>query len=124
MNYYNEWYKVTTIDDNACLNKKALKTLKLSNNIRSIGSRAFKNCVNLSGVTISKNVRRINKEAFYNCKKMVSLKIISMYLNKKNVGANAFKKTKIKKVNVPKKKKKAYKALLRTRGVSRKAKYK
>ena len=124
VNYYNEWYKVTTIDDNACLNKKTLKTLKLSNNIRSIGSRAFKNCVNLSGVTISKNVNRINKEAFYNCKKMVSLKILSMYLNKKNVGANAFKKTKIKKVNVPKKKKKAYKALLRSRGVSRKAKYK
>ena len=98
--------------------------MKLSNNIRSIGSSAFKNCVNLSGVTISKNVSRINKESFYNCKKMVSLKILSMHLNKKNVGANAFKKTKIKKVNVPKKKKKAYKALLRSRGVSRKAKYK
>lgn len=71
----------------------------------------------------------LNAKAFYNCKKLTSITIKTTKLTTKNVGKKAFTKTgssnyKKLTVKVPKKKLKAYKTMLKKRGLSSKAKVK
>ncbi len=95
-------YKVTAIDKNACKNNKYIKKVTIGNNVTKIGAKAF-----------------------YGCKKLKKLTIKSTKLTTKKVGKKAFGKTAKKMtVKVPKKKVKAYKTMLKKRGISKKAKIK
>lgn len=94
------------------------------NGIVKIGHRAFANCISLSKITIPRSVRSIGKQAFCNCKKLKSVTIKTSTLSGKTVGSKAFAGTyKKPTVKVPAKQMKAYKKLLKVRGMSSKAVY-
>ncbi|MBQ8198875.1 MAG: leucine-rich repeat protein, partial [Lachnospiraceae bacterium] len=65
----------------------------------------------------------IGANAFSGCKKLKNITIKTTKLKTKKVGANAFKNIKSNAtIKVPKKKVKAYKSMLKKKGVSTKAK--
>lgn len=91
-------YKVTEVSKNAFKNNKKVTTVKLGSNIATIGVSAFKGCKKLKTITISsKKLNTVGKQAF------------------SGICAKA-------KVKVPAGKKKAYKQLLKGKGLSKKAK--
>ncbi|MCR5418976.1 MAG: leucine-rich repeat domain-containing protein [Lachnospiraceae bacterium] len=68
---------------------------------------------------VGSTVTEIGKEAFFGCKNLKTVKIRTKKLKNKNVGKNAFKKLNAKvKISVPKGKLKAYRKLLKARGVT------
>ena len=84
---------------------------------------ATKNNKKITKVTIGSNVKSVGKEAFSGCKKLKSIIIKTTKLTNKSVGSKAFSGTNKKvKVKVPAKKLKAYKKLLKAKGISTKAK--
>ena len=116
---------VTTIGNNAFYGCKKLNKITGGNDIAKIGEKAFANCGSLSSVTIAGSVRSIGKQAFYNCKKLKSIVVNTVALTDKNIGAKAFSGIYAKPtVKVPAKQLKAYQKLLRSKGMSSKAKYK
>ena len=145
-------YDVTAIADNAFKNNKKLKKVIISSKVLTIGNAAFSGCKKLSAVTMGANVKTIGKNAFYNCtalkkivlpktvinvgskafygcKKLLNITIKSTKLTTKNVGSKAFTKagsSNYKKMvlKVPKSKLKAYKKMLKKRGVHSRAKIK
>lgn len=141
-------YTVTSIAKNAFKNNKKIKTIIIGNNVKTIGDNAFSGCSNLQSVTIGKNVTtikskafykctklkaitipskvsKIGKQAFYGCKKLRSVTIKTAKLKSSNVGSKAFKGIYSKAtIKVPKKKLSAYKRMLKSKGVSSKAKIK
>lgn len=143
-----ETYKVTAIADNAFNGSKKLKNVKLSANIKTIGKNAFKNCRKLKKLTMGKNVAtigsnafsgcaslksitipskttKIGENSFANCKKVKKLVIKSKKLSGKNIGKKAFKGIPGKAVaDVPNNKIKAYKKLLRSKGLNAKCRIK
>lgn len=60
---------VITIEDSAFENSPCIEELKITSKLRSIGSKAFCNCMKLRHIEIPKNsnLRSIGSEAFYNC---------------------------------------------------------
>ena len=115
---------VTVIGTNAFYGCKKLSKVGGSNGIVKIGHRAFANCISLSKITIPGSVRSIGKQAFCNCKKLRSITINTSTLSGKTVGSKAFAGTyKKPTVKVPAKQMKAYKKLLKARGMSSKAVY-
>ena len=116
---------VMIIGNNAFYGCKKLNKITGGNSIAKIGEKAFANCGSLSSVTIAGSVRSIGKQAFYNCKKLKSIVVNTVALTDKNIGAKAFTGTYAKPtVKVPAKQLKAYQKLLRSKGMSSKAKYK
>ncbi len=120
---------VKTISKNAFSGCKKLTTVKMGGNVTTIGANAFYNCTALKSITIPKNVKEIGAKAFYNCKKLTKITINTTKLTKSKVGKKAFTKAgsnnyKKLTVKVPKKKKNAYKTMLKSRGLSSKAKVK
>lgn len=114
---------VTVIAKNAFANKAKLTTVVIGNKVTTVGNGAFSGCKALKKVTIGSGVTSIGSKAFYKDKKLVSVTIKSTKLTKSKVGASAFAKTSSKaKVKVPKAKKTAYKKILRSKGLSKKAK--
>nr|MCR5542581.1 leucine-rich repeat domain-containing protein [Eubacterium sp.] len=76
-------------------------------------------------VIIPKTVKKIGKEAFSGCKKLRTLTIKTTKLKKKTIGKNAVKNINKKaKVKVPKSKKKAYRKILKKKGLPKTAKIK
>ena len=117
--------KVKSIGTNAFYGCKELKSVTIGKNVTTIGDKAFYNCAKLAAITIPSKVNKIGKQAFYKCSKLKKITIKSTRLTKKNVGSKAFGKVYSKvNVKVPKKKVKAYKSLLKSKGISRKAKIK
>ena len=115
---------VTVIGTNAFYGCKKLSKVSGGNGIVKIGHRAFANCISLSKITIPGSVRSIGKQAFCNCKKLSSITIKTSTLSGKTVGSKAFAGTyKKPTVKVPAKQLKAYKKLLKARGMSSKAVY-
>ena len=115
---------VTVIGTNAFYGCKKLSKVSGGNGIIKIGHRTFANCVSLSRIIISGTVRSIGKQAFCNCKKLRSITIKTSTLSGKTVGSKAFAGTyKKPTVKVPAKQLKAYKKLLKARGMSSKAVY-
>ncbi len=115
---------VTVIGTNAFYGCKKLSKVSGGNGIVKIGHRAFANCISLSKITIPGSVRSIGKQAFCNCKKLSSITIKTSTLSGKTVGSKAFAGTyKKPTVKVPAKQMKAYKKLLKARGMSSKAVY-
>jgi hypothetical protein len=97
-------YKVTSIADNAFQNNKTVKKVTIGSNIQSIGKNVFKGCKNLKTITIK-----------------------SKKLTAKNISKSAFKgipNSKKVTVKVPKSKYKAYKKLLKKKGLGSKVKIK
>ena len=139
---------LSSIPDNAFNGCKSLKTITIPASAAEIGDSAFRNCIKLKtvtmkgkekmvniddgafygckvlkSITIPESVKRIGDSAFYNCRKLSSITIRSKKLTKKNTGDDAFKNVpKNTKVKVPKAKYKAYKKLLKTKGLSKSAK--
>ena len=115
---------VTVIGTNAFYGCKKLSKVNGGNGIVKIGHRAFANCSSLSKITIPGSVRSVGKQAFCNCKKLRSITIKTSTLSGKTVGSKAFAGTyKKPTVKVPAKQLKAYKKLLKARGMSSKAVY-
>ena len=124
-------YKVTgknTVEYVKATSKKASRTIpstvKLKGircQVTSIAPKAFKGDTKIKTVVIPSTVRKIGKEAFAKCKNLKKITIKTAYLSSKKVGANAFKGIHAKAtIKVPKKQKKAYKKLLKARGVGKK----
>ncbi len=116
-----ETYKVTAIGKNAFKGNKKLESVKIGANVEKIEASAFNKCTKLKKVKIPRKVKTIQKMAFAGCKNLKSITIQT----KKTVGAKAFKgvnKNAI--VKTPKGKAKAYTKLLRSKGLSKKAKVK
>lgn len=91
-------YKVTEVSGNAFKNNKKVTTVKLGSNIITIGVSAFQGCKKLKTITVSsKKLKIVGKKAF----------------------SGIYTKAKVK---VPSGKKKAYKKLLKGKGLSKKAK--
>ena len=93
--------------------------------VTGIAANAFKNYKKLKKVTIGANIRNIGKRAFYRCSNLKTVKMKTSKLVNSQVGKQAFKGIYKKAViKVPKKQLKAYKKLLKTRGVGKKVKIK
>lgn len=127
--YAGRTYQVTEIKKTAFKNCKKLKTAKIEGNVQTIGTQAFQGCTTLKKVVIGTKVKKIESKAFYGCSKLTSLTVKTTKLTTKTVGSKAFTKagsSNYKKltIKVPKKKLKAYKTLLKKKGVSSKAKIK
>ena len=92
--------------------------------VTKIAVGAFSKCTKLKNVTIGKNVKTIGAKAFFKCKNLKKLVINSTKLSGKNVGKMAFKGTSSKiTITIPTGKNTSYQELLRTKGISKKAKY-
>lgn len=140
--------KVTGISANAFKNNASLKSITIGNNVITIGTnafygckklnkvsggaciikvgnKAFANCGSLSSITIPATARSIGRQAFYNCKRLRTIIVKTSTLSSKNIGSKAFAGTyKKPTVKVPAKQMKAYKKLLKSKGMSSKAVYK
>ena len=115
---------VTVIGTNAFYGCKKLSKVNGGDGIVKIGHRAFANCSSLNKITIPGSVTSIGKQAFCNCKKLRSITIKTSTLSGETVGSKAFAGTyKKPTVKVPAKQVKAYKKLLKARGMSSKTVY-
>ena len=93
--------------------------------VTSIASKAFYNCKKLKTVTIGKNIKKIGEKAFYGCQSLKTMNIKTTKLTEKNIGKKAFSKVNKKvTVKVPSKKLKLYQKIFKSKGLSKKAKYK
>ena len=141
-------YKVTSVADSAFKSNENVEQVTIGTNVKTIGRNAFSGCKNLEEVTLSKNVtkiedkafykctklkkitlpskvNKIGKQAFYGCKNLKNITIKTTKLTSNKVGSKAFKNISSKAtIKVPKSKLKAYKKLLKAKGVSSKAKIK
>ena len=107
-----------TIPSSIKLNGKRYK-------VTGIAANAFKNCKKLKKITIGINVNNIGKKAFYGCSNLKTIKIKTSKLVNRRIGKQAFKGINKKAViKVPRKQLKAYKKLLKTKGIGRKVKIK
>ena len=98
-----------------------IKANKKTYKVTEIAANAFKNCKKLKSVTIGKNIKKIGAQAFYKCKKVKTLKIQTTSLTLKRIGKNAFRGiSKKAKLKLPMSKKKAYKKLLKKKGLGKK----
>ncbi len=87
--------------------------------VTQIAANAFKNCKKLRKFTIGKYIQKIGKNAFFGCRNLKTIKFKTTLLSKKRVDKNAFKGIHKKaKCKVPKKKRKAYRKMLKARGVT------
>ncbi len=80
-------YKVTNVANNAFKNCDSLKSIKVSNSCKTIGTNAFAGCNNLSKVNLGNCVNTVSKNAFANCG---NLNKINCANNIKNLGSNCF----------------------------------
>lgn len=116
---------ILTIGTSAFNGCSKLKSVKFGKNVTTIGDKTFYKCTALAKVIIPARVEKIGKKAFYRCKKLSSITIKTTKLTNKRVGASAFKRTAVKiRVKTPKGKVKTYQKLLRSKGLSKKAKVK
>jgi hypothetical protein len=91
--------------------------------VTSIENGAFKNNKKITSIVIGKNVTSIGKEAFKGCSKLKTITVKSTKIKK--VGRNALKGIeKNATIKVPKKKKTAYKKLLKGKGQKKSVKIK
>lgn len=97
----------------------------VSYQVTSIAAKAFKANKKIRSIVIPSTVRKIGKQAFLNCKNLKKITLKTSYLSKKAIGAKAFKGIHKKAtIKVPKKQKKAYQKLLKSKGVGKKVKIK
>ena len=108
-------FKVTAISSNAFKKNKKITTVKIGDNVKTIGAGAFENCQKLNKVTVGKGTAESGKNAFKNCKKLGNITIKSTKLNK--VGTNALRNIKSNaRIKVPARKLSAYQKLFQNKG--------
>jgi hypothetical protein len=119
---YDEYdFKVVSIGKKAFSGCKKLKTVSIGKYVESIGVQAFFECTSIKKITIPGKVSKLGAQAFAKCKNLTQITIKSTLLKEKNIGKQVF--TGINKkavVNVPAKKKTAYKKWLKKKGLSKK----
>ena len=116
---------VATVGKYAFLNCKAMTKLPSFGKLKTVGVSAFQGCKALTKITLNKYVKTIGAKAFYKCAKLKSIVIKTTKLTSKTVGGSAFKGVYKKAVvKVPAKKLKAYKTLLKKKGLPKTAKVK
>lgn len=118
---------VKTIGKYAFSGCKKLKTIIIGKDVTSIGNYAFRNCSSLTKVTLTEKTTKLGSSIFRGCTKLKSIVIKSKSLTKKSVAktisSKAFTGVSSKvKITVPKGKTKAYRSLLRKKGLSKKVK--
>ena len=62
--------EINKIEDNEYLGRKDLKDFEIVDTVTSIGSCAFKDCINLSNIKMSNNITEIGEFAFSGCQKL------------------------------------------------------
>lgn len=116
---------VKSIGANAFSGCSKLVTVSMGANVTDIGDKAFYKCTALTKITIPSKVTKIGKQAFYGCKKLKTITIKTTKMSSSKVGSKAFKGIYAKAtIKVPKSKLSSYKKLLKSKGVSSKAKIK
>ena len=106
--------KDITIPDTITINGEIYKVMKIADN-------AFKGNKAVTTITIGRNVKSIGKNVFKGCKRLKTIIIKSKKLTTKTVSKKAFKGISKKVViKVPKKKLVTYKKLLKKKGLSSK----
>jgi endoglucanase len=113
--------KVKTIGSSAFYGCKKLKTVtfKSGSKLTTISASAFAKCTALTKITIPAKVSKIGSKAFYGCTKLKTVTIKTKKLTTKKVGKNAFAKINSKAtVKVPASKLKAYKKILKKKGIT------
>ena len=71
-NEFQYFTSVKTVPD-SYFSTIGLREITFPNSITTIGSSAFKGCVNLTAVVMNEGVKTINREAFSGCTKMTSI---------------------------------------------------
>lgn len=116
---------ITAIGNSAFYGASKLKSVTIGANVTSIGDKAFYKCTALTKIVIPAKVNKIGKMAFYGCKNLKNITIKTKKLTTKKVGSKAFKGIHKKAViKVPKSKLKAYKTMLKKRGIGKSVKVK
>ena len=82
-------YKVTKIAKNAMKNNDTVTTVKIGNNVKTIGKGAFAGCSALKKAVMGKNVTKIAANAFKGDKSLKSIKINSSSLKPSGIGKNS-----------------------------------
>ena len=85
-------FKVTSVKKNALKNNTKLKTIKIGNNVKTIGDYAFYGCKNVTKLTLGKNVETIGCFAFANC---IKLSAVTLPKALKTIKKSAFKGCKV-----------------------------
>lgn len=105
-------FKVTSISSHAFKNCKKLKSVKIGDNVSKINKYAFMGCGRLQSITIGKGLTHVGSKAFYKDKSLKKITIKSTKLKK--VYGKAFSGISKKAViDVPNKKVKTYKKILK-----------
>ena len=108
-------FQVTEISKGAFKNNRRLKSVKIGDKVKKIRAYAFSGCRNLKRAAIGKGLVSIEKRAFYGDKKLKNMTIQS--LKWKKVGKNALKGIHKKAaLNVPGRRVKQYRTLLKRAG--------
>lgn len=68
-----KFYTVVMINDLALRDCINLKTIKISNNMHTIGSNAFINCTSLEAINLPNSITNIYKGAFQNCTSLTTI---------------------------------------------------
>lgn len=102
---------------------KTKDSTEITYKVTSKADKAFKNRKKVTCIIIGKDVTKIRKNAFAGCKNLKKIIIKTKKLTKKSVAKGAFRGVGKKVVvKVPKSKFRAYKKLLRARGLNKKIK--
>ena len=111
-------FKVTAIADKAFKGCENLTKVTIKQNVQTIGKYAFAGCISLTNVKCtSKVLKKIGVGAFSGDVKLTKITLKTTKLKKKTVGKNAIKGTpKNLKISVPKKVKKSYQKIFRSKG--------
>lgn len=107
-------YNVTEIGSKAFYKMSKLKKVTIGSKVTKVGKSAFEGCTKLTTVTVGKAVKTIDSKAFYKCSKLKTIKVKSTKLTKLGSKAfgNIYKKAKF---DVPNKKIKAYKKIIKSK---------
>ncbi len=93
--------------------------------VTGIAKNAFRKNRNIKRLTIEVNVEKIGAQAFCGCKNLKTIIIKTTKLKEKKIGARAFEDIRLNAtVKLPKKKFKAYKAMLKKKGMGTKVNFK
>ncbi len=109
-------FKITSVGDAACQGCTKAASIIIGKNVKTIGSSAFSGCVKVTQATVGGTVTKVGAKAFYRCRKLKKITIKTTKL--KSVGKNALKDIHAKAVvKAPKSKLRAYRKLLKSKGL-------
>lgn len=94
-------YTVTTIEDEAFLDRKSLLSIAIPNTVTSIGKNAFKGCSKLTTISIPSSVTNIGVGAFENCEQLNKVKFAEG-TSLERIDANTFRNcTALENIDIP-----------------------